>query len=89
MTDQDESPLKFPCTFPIKVMGQASDDFDAKVFSIVRRHAPDLGEGALTRRASRGGNYVSVTVVVNATSRDQLDAIYRELTACDWVLMAL
>lgn len=85
----EESPLKFPCTFPIKVMGKTSDDFTAMVVTIVRRHAPDFGEGAVKERLSGEGRYVSVTVTVNATSRAQLDNIYQELTACEQVLMAL
>ncbi len=88
-----ESALEFPCRFPIKVMGEAGEDqgesFEALVVTVVRRHAPDLGEGAVARRASREGRYLSLTVTVNATSREQLDAIYRALTALDEVLMAL
>lgn len=84
-----ESPLQFPCTFPIKVMGPASEDFEALVVEIVRRHAPDLGEAAVSRRPSRAGTYLALTVTVRATSRDQLDNIYRELTAEEQVLMAL
>ena len=88
MSDE-ESLLKFPCEFPIKVMGEASDHFDALVVEIVRRHCPDLGEGAVSTRASRKGNYVSVTVTIQAQSRTQLDSIYLDLTAEERVLMAL
>lgn len=81
--------LEFPCLFPIKVMGKAADDFDLLVAGIVRRHAPALGEGAVRSRASAQGNYVAVTVTIEATSRAQLDAIYQDLVACERVLMAL
>jgi len=70
-------------------MGNASDDFDAVVVSIVRRHAPNLSEGAVKTRASAGGKYLAVTVTIEATSRAQLDAIYQDLVACERVLMAL
>jgi len=90
---ESDSALEFPCHFPIKVMGAAGEDegesFEALVITEVRRHAPDLGEGAVQRRASRQGRYLSLTVTVNATSREQLDDIYRALTALDEVLMAL
>ncbi len=86
---REEGLLTFPCDFPVKVVGWHAEDFDALVVSLVRRHAPDLGEGAVRVRASRGGRYLAVTVTVRATSREQLDAIYRELTACPRVLMAL
>lgn len=81
--------MEFPCVFPIKAMGNAAEDFDAVVVSIVRRHAPDIAEGAVKTRASAGGKYLSVTVTIHATSRAQLDAIYQDLVDCDRVLMAL
>ncbi len=90
MTDtENESPLQFPCEFPIKAMGKSGCDLDMVVVEIVRRHVPDLSEGAVRSRASTQGNYVSVTVVVNATSRAQLDAIYQDLVDCETVIMAL
>lgn len=89
--------LQFPCHFPIKVFGKAvgeggedaAESFETLVVTVVRRHVPDLAEGAVVRRASREGRFLSLTVTVNATSREQLDAIYRALTALDDVLMAL
>ena len=87
--DQDETLFEFPCDFPIKAMGYASDDFDSRVVGIIRRHVTDLHEGAVTTRSSKGGKYLSVTVVVQATSKQQLDGIYMELTADEQVIMAL
>ena len=84
-----DSPLEFPCDFPIKAMGHASGDFDSLVVSLVRRHVPDLGEGAVKTRLSREGRFMSVTVTVRATSRQQLDSIYMELTAHERVLWAI
>jgi putative lipoic acid-binding regulatory protein len=89
MCDEEESPLKFPCEFPIKAMGKSDCDLDVIVAGIVRKHAPDLSEGAIKTRASAEGNYISVTVTVNATSRKQLDAIYQALVDCEAVIMAL
>lgn len=88
MNEQDTL-MDFPCDFPIKAMGQSDSQFEALVVSMVRKHAPDLGEGAVRSVDSKGGKYLSVTVTVRATSREQLDNIYRELTACEQVLMAL
>ncbi len=89
MSEQGPTLLEFPCDFPIKIMGRSGEDFDTEVIALVRRHVPDLSEGAISLRASRGGNYLSVTVTVRATSQEQLDAIYRDITACDKVVMAL
>lgn len=88
MTD-DETLLEFPCEFPIKVMGRCEEHFDALVVEIVRKHCPDLLEGAVRSRLSKEGNYVSVTVTIQARNRDQLDRIYMDLSAHDKVLMAL
>ncbi|MBK8163717.1 MAG: DUF493 domain-containing protein [Gammaproteobacteria bacterium] len=84
-----DSLLEFPCDFPIKVVGKAGCDLDAIVFTLTRAHAPDLGEGAVSSRLSRNGNYQSVTVQIRATSRAQLDDIYRALSAHDDILMVL
>ena len=67
----------------------SSDDFDLIVVEIVRRHVPDLGEAAVTSRPSKGGKYAAVTIMIEASSRQQLDAIYLDLTAHPSVLMAL
>ena len=86
---QEESALDFPCEFPIKAMGRADDNFDAVVVGIIRKHAPDFLDSTVKSRLSKGGNYVSVTVTINARSREQLDNIYLDLTANELVLVAL
>lgn len=86
---EEDSIMTFPCQFPIKVMGMAEDNFDITVVNIVRKYAPDLSEGAVKSRLSKEGKYISVTVTVEAESRQQLDNIYLELTAHEKVLMAL
>jgi len=90
MTDTpDESPLTFPCEFPVKAMGLATAGFEEHVLDIFRRHASGFDESLITRRESQGGKYVSITVTIEAQSRDQLDLIYQELTDSDRVVMAL
>lgn len=86
---EEDSPFEFPCEFPIKAMGRASPELEAAVVEIMHRHVPDLGEGAIHMRMSGKGNYVSITVFVQARSRAQLDAIYMDLTACELVLYAI
>lgn len=81
--------LEFPSDFPIKAMGHNRDDFRQLVIDLIRPHAPDLDPEQVTSRPSRGGRYLAVTVTVRATSRDQLDAIYRSLTDHRHVVMAL
>lgn len=89
MSDNEETLLEFPCDFPIKVMGRAEPGFDDLIVELVRRHAPDLNEGAVTSRPSKGGKWISVTVTLRAESKSQIDAIYLDLTAHEKVVMAL
>jgi len=86
---ETESLLEFPCQFAIKAVGKSSPGFDAVVVEIVRRHVADIHEGAVSSRPSKAGTYVSVTVMIEATSRAQLDAIYQGLVDHPDVLMAL
>lgn len=87
--EEGETLLEFPCEFPIKAMGLACDELEIAVLEIVNRHVDDLAEGALRMKPSRSGKYVAITVTINATSKEQLDAIYMELTACEHVSIAL
>ncbi len=88
MSEQDTL-LTFPTDFPIKIMGERRDDFAQTMVELVLRHAPDFRPETVEMRASRNGNYLSLTVVVRATSKAQLDALYREITSHPWVKMAL
>jgi putative lipoic acid-binding regulatory protein len=81
--------IEFPCDFPLKVMGKTQDGFAQAVVEIVLRHAPDFDAAKVEMRPSKAGNYLSVTCVVRATSKPQLDALYRELTAHPWVKIVL
>ena len=81
--------FKFPCDFPLKVMGRRSDDFRSIVLGIVQKHAGDIEPGQIEERPSRDGNYLSLTCTFAAQSREQLDALYQELTSCERVLVVL
>ncbi len=81
--------FEFPCQFPVKAMGKADMDLDLLVIEIVRRHAPDVKADAVTTRPSKDGNFIAITVIIEASSKKQLDAIYQDLTDHPHVLMAL
>lgn len=85
----EDTLLQFPVDFPIKIMGERRDGFAQAMVELVLRHAPDFRPETIEMRASRNGTYLSVTVMVRATSKAQLDALYREITAHPWVKMAL
>ena len=81
--------LEFPCDYPIKVMGRTRDDFDQIVAEILQPHAPEVTTGDMDTRESRNGNFVSVSVTIQATSYDQLSAISQALRDSEHVVMSL
>jgi putative lipoic acid-binding regulatory protein len=85
----DESLQEFPSDFPIKVMGRHDSNLRALTQTIIERHTGPLIDASVRTRTSGDGNFLALTYMVRATSRKQLDDIYRELTACKSVLMAL
>lgn len=85
----DESLLEFPCEFPIKIMGKNHHGFHQAVIEILKKHLDDFENTKIREVESKQKNYCSLTVHVNATSQQHLDRIYIDLTACDWVIMAL
>ena len=80
--------LAYPCTFPLKVVGLNTEAFERAVREVVRRH---LGDTVVVYEARRsgGGKYLSVTATFAAESREQVEAIYRELSGHDLVVMTL
>ncbi|MCB1788963.1 MAG: DUF493 domain-containing protein [Gammaproteobacteria bacterium] len=86
---EDAPGFEFPCDYEIKAMGIDDGAFHEVVVEIIRRHCDRVRDDSVRSRASRGGKYVSVSVTIEASSREQLDAIYDDLTAHDKVLMRL
>lgn len=89
MTDETDELFNFPCDFPIKIMGRCDCELETLVVEIINKHIPEEAGKNVTTRPSGKGNFISVTVVIKANSREQLDNIYLELTAHEHVLMAL
>lgn len=81
--------IEYPLAFPVKIMGRNEPGFVDAVVEIVRRHAPDLDDAAVELRRSRKNSYLSVTCVIRAISREQLDALYTELNDHPNVVMVL
>ncbi len=81
--------LTFPTPFPIKVMGLRQDGYAQAILDVVLRHAPDFDPATMEMRPSKAGKYLSLTVTIRARSREQLDALYRELSAHPMVTMVL
>ena len=89
MPVNEETLFEFPCDFPIKIVGLADDDFQDLVLEIVTRHTGALDDEQWSTRPSRDGKYLSITCTFRADSREQIDALYMELTAHDRIIMVL
>lgn len=85
----ERSLIEYPSAFPIKVMGAHVDGFTEAVVAVARRFDPGFDPGTVESRPSKGGNYLGLTITITATSREQLDALYRELTSHPMVKVVL
>lgn len=85
----DSELLRFPTDYPIKVLGRPSPEFRTRVHGIMLRHAPDLDPERISERLSGNGNFVAISYVICARSREQVTALATELSACEQVLMVI
>jgi putative lipoic acid-binding regulatory protein len=85
----EASLIEYPSDFPLKILGHAQPGFTKTVLEVVKRHAPDFDDTTLEMRPSKKGKYLSVTCVIRATSREQLDALYQELCDLPMIVMVL
>ena len=88
-TDLNKSLLTFPCDFLIKIVGAATAEFEIAVLAIMHEHCPLLREDAVKQRNSKEGKYLALSILVSVDSQNQLDDIYRALSASPLVVMAL
>lgn len=85
----DETLLEFPCDFPIKMMGRDTPEFRELARELIQKYTGPLDNNAIQSTLSRNGRFVSITATINAQSQQQLDDIYRAISAHEDVLMAL
>lgn len=86
---ESPAPLAFPTDYPLKVVGRPADGFRARVHAIVLRHAPGIAPERISERLSANGNFLSISCLLPAESRAQVEALVADLKACDGVLMLL
>ena len=90
MSESDSKKLlEFPCSFPIKMMGRADDGFSDFAVRLVEQHVGKVAPNAIQTSASRNGNFLSVTVTIDAQSQEQMDSIYNELSNHEDILVTL
>ena len=85
----EQSLITYPSAFPIKVMGTQAEGFEAAIVAIAQHFDPAFDAGTVQRRPSKGGNYLGLTITVTATSREQLDELYRTLSTHPMVKVVL
>jgi putative lipoic acid-binding regulatory protein len=88
-TPPEQSLIEYPSAFPIKVMGAHVEGFAEAVVAVARQFDPAFDAQTLELRPSKGGNYLGVTITVTATSREQLDELYRTLSTHPMVKVVL
>jgi len=89
MIAPEDSLIEYPCDFPLKVFGEAQPGFAQAVAAVVLAHAPDFDAASIEMRSSSKAKYISLTCTIRATSREQLDNLYRDLTSHPMVKMVL
>jgi putative lipoic acid-binding regulatory protein len=85
----EDSLLEFPCDLPIKIFGRNTDSFRELVLGIIGSHFGAPPEQQIREKLSRNNGYTSLTITVRAESREQVDALYQELSSSDDVMMVL
>jgi uncharacterized protein len=85
----EHSLIEYPSAFPIKVMGTQSEGFVEAVVDVARRFDPTFDAATVQTRPSKGGKYLGVTITITATSREQLDELYRTLSTHPMVKVVL
>ncbi len=81
--------LQFPCSFPIKMMGRADESLSNTAVGLIERHVGKVAADAIQTSQSRNGNFLSVTVTIDAKSQEQLNNIYNDLSNHEDILVAL
>jgi putative lipoic acid-binding regulatory protein len=85
----EQSLIQYPSAFPIKVMGANVAGFADAIVQVARHFDPTFDPATLEQRPSKGGNYLGLTITITATSREQLDELYRTLSTHPMVKVVL
>ncbi|MGH8208939.1 MAG: YbeD family protein [Steroidobacteraceae bacterium] len=89
MVDETTPLLQFPTDYPIKIVGRPADEFRARVHAVMLRHVPSLEAGQVSERLSANGNFLSISYMIRADSREQIVALATDLKTCEGVLMII
>ncbi|MFP5431428.1 MAG: YbeD family protein [Gammaproteobacteria bacterium] len=86
---QNEALWEFPMHYPLKIMGEAQHPLREIIANILLRHVPGFDPGEMSERPSSGGKYVSISVTVYVTHKEQINGMYADFAACEQIRMVL
>lgn len=86
---QNTAQIQFPAEVTLKVLGKNNPEFEQKAIAITHQFFPDLKENSISQRLSKDNNYLSLSIIVLAENREQLDALYKAYTQAPEILAAL
>ena len=90
MNDIDQRvEIEFPCEYPIKIMGKNVDNFERVILSVLDKLSPTYSRETITRRVSKKGTFISLTVLIIATGKPQLEKLNKDLKATGLVSIVL
>lgn len=89
MAEQEPPRIEFPCDYPVKVLGRRVPEFEEVVVEVIERHSPGFARESISLRASREGTFVSLSVQITATGKDQLRALHQDLMETGLVQMVI
>ncbi|PCJ27806.1 MAG: hypothetical protein COA96_02855 [SAR86 cluster bacterium] len=88
-TEQEMPKIEFPCLYPIKIIGIASESFQDDVIATVEKYTEKISADQIELRESKQQNYVSVRVTITATGEDQIRELFTDLKTIENVKLVL
>ena len=89
MSEEETPKIEFPCDYPIKILGEAHTELHEHILKVMDNHAPGFDRSKITVRDSSKGRWQSMTLVITATGKPQLEAIFADLKTSSRVKMVL
>ncbi|MCX7114669.1 MAG: DUF493 domain-containing protein [Gammaproteobacteria bacterium] len=80
MTDETTL-LKFPCHFPIKLIGKHTETYIAEILALTQQFFPTFSTDNIKHNHSKNKNYIALTLTVYAHDKASLDKLYHQLSA--------
>lgn len=87
--EPEEPKITYPCDYPIKVVSDVREDLHVDIYNIVFKHDPTMTTDRVSQRTSRKGNFISISFMLRAESKQQIEALFADLKEVDSVRLVL